>query len=68
MMTGFIKFICSKGYGFITADDGEDYFFHISQCRSEEASLVCGARVTFSLSKYMRNGEPKVDARNVTVI
>lgn len=33
-MKGRIKrFIEDKGYGFITGEDGQDYFFHISQVR-----------------------------------
>ena len=33
-MRGRIKrFIEDKGYGFITGEDGQDYFFHISQVR-----------------------------------
>ena len=33
---GNVKFFVeNKGYGFITGDDGLDYFFHVSECAEE---------------------------------
>jgi len=34
-MNGIVKFYSKKGYGFISGNDGNDYFFHISELNSE---------------------------------
>lgn len=37
MNTGTIKFFnSSKGFGFITRDNGDDLFFHVSEIQGEE--------------------------------
>lgn len=38
MSTGTVKFFnTSKGFGFITQDEGDDLFFHISELEGQEA-------------------------------
>jgi CspA family cold shock protein len=57
MAAGTVKKVVSdRGFGFITADDGKDYFFHRS---SLEASLdfdrlVGGERVEFDIEPNPR--------------
>lgn len=50
MQTGLIKwFSPSKGYGFITRDDGADIFLHHSGlAKDQERKLYPGDRVEFS--------------------
>ena len=37
MNTGTVKFFnASKGFGFITTDEGKDIFFHISEVEGQE--------------------------------
>jgi len=37
MSTGTIKFFnASKGFGFITQDQGDDLFFHVSEIQGQE--------------------------------
>lgn len=36
-MEGAVKWMSqTKGYGFITGDDGQDYFLHVSQIENNE--------------------------------
>lgn len=47
-MTGDIKFYKPDyGYGFITSDQAGDVFFHVKDCRMNEAELQPGMRVEF---------------------
>ena len=64
MATGTIKKLVSdRGFGFITADDGKDYFFHrdgLAQSLDFDR-LVGGEKVTFEIEL-----SPKGDrAKNV---
>ena len=46
-MSGTIKkLVAERGFGFITADDGKDYFFHRSGADDFDR-LDTGAKVTF---------------------
>jgi cold shock protein len=52
MTTGTIKKVVSdRGFGFITAEDGKDYFFHRNGLQSslDFDRLVGGERVTFEI-------------------
>jgi CspA family cold shock protein len=40
------RLVFDKGFGFIAADDGQEYFFHQSACQSFD-SLREGQSVTF---------------------
>jgi cold shock protein len=64
MTTGTIKKLVSeRGFGFITADDGKDYFFHRSAVASplDFDRLTGGEKVQFEIEQ-----DPKgARARNV---
>ncbi len=48
--TGTIKKLVSeRGFGFITAEDGRDYFFHRSEVESDFDRLVGGEKVNFEV-------------------
>nr|MCR5564671.1 cold shock domain-containing protein [Gammaproteobacteria bacterium] len=51
-MKGTVKwFNAGKGYGFITGEDGVDYFAHFSQIKAEGyRSLEQGQAVSFEVS------------------
>ena len=50
--TGTIKRITDKGFGFIAAPDGTEYFFHQSACTSTPFdSLREGENVTFTVGQ-----------------
>ena len=53
MTTGTIKkIVADRGFGFITAEDGKEYFFHhelTSQAPLEFDRLVGGERVSFEI-------------------
>ncbi len=55
-MLGKVKrFNKSKGFGFITADDGRDVFFHYSHIDMEGFKTIDeGARVSFDLVETER--------------
>jgi CspA family cold shock protein len=57
MASGVMKKIVSdRGFGFITADDGKDYFFHRDGLDSSLSfdRLVGGERVTFDMEASPR--------------
>ena len=64
--TGVVKwFNSSKGYGFITRDQGTDVFVHYSAIRGEGyRSLEEGQRVEFTVGK----GEKGPQAQDVDVL
>lgn len=54
MATGSIKkVVADRGFGFITADDGKDYFFHRSGLTAslDFDRLVGGEKVQFELEQ-----------------
>ncbi len=66
MKTGIIKFFdTTKGYGFITADSGKDYFFHITYLNEDLKSLenIEGLEVTFDTMTTYRS----VNATNISI-
>lgn len=65
MQKGTVKwFNKEKGFGFITAEDGKDYFVHFSAINEEGFKvLVEGQNVTFDVSE----GAKGPVASNVTV-
>jgi CspA family cold shock protein len=68
-MTGSVKwFNASKGYGFLTSDEGgEDIFVHFSEINVEGfKTLKDGTKVTFEVVREEKNG--KLRATNVTPV
>jgi CspA family cold shock protein len=64
MTEGTVKFYNrTKRFGFITGDDGKDYFFHISGVK-EEAVLNEGDKVKFDVVE----GERGPKAENIEKI
>jgi len=53
MLKGTVKwFNDDKGFGFIVAEDGNDYFAHFSQIKKEGfKTLQEGAEVTFEITQ-----------------
>lgn len=52
-MTGAVRKLSKDGYGFIAADDGQDYFFHWSACdvsSKDFRALIVRERVSFVLT------------------
>ena len=50
MSKGKVKFFnTSKGFGFITQNEGEDLFFHVSELRAETVSE--GDQVEYEISE-----------------
>jgi len=50
--TGTIKTLTGKGFGFIEAQDGKEYFFHQSACQGVSFdSLHEGQRVSFDVGQ-----------------
>ena len=56
MMTGTVKwFNAEKGFGFISQENGDDVFVHLSAVQGDGyKSLDEGQRVTFDLTKGQR--------------
>lgn len=68
MSRGTVKFFNeSKGFGFITNDDGgDDIFVHFSAIVSSSfKTLAEGQKVTFDIERDTRNG--KLRAANVNI-
>jgi len=72
MATGTIKlFFKQKGFGYVTTDKGEDFFFHISQVADELMSLVITNHyhtepITFDLEPSARK-EGELQANNINI-
>jgi CspA family cold shock protein len=50
VQTGTIKKLVSdRGFGFIAAEDGKEYFFHRSGTESDFDSLMGGEKVNFEI-------------------
>ncbi len=66
MATGTVKFFnATKGYGFISREDGEDVFVHFSNIQgSGYRSLEEGQRVEFDIAP----GRKGQEAHNVKVV
>ena len=66
MQSGIIKkLVAERGFGFIAADDGTEYFFHRSGVDVNFDSLVGGEKVTFEIEpspKGPRAGRVQVAA------
>jgi CspA family cold shock protein len=63
-MTGTIKRLTDKGFGFIAASDGKEYFFHQSACVSTPFDhLREGQEVSFTVGQ----GPKGPRAENVSV-
>lgn len=65
-MTGTVKwFNSTKGFGFITGEDGKDVFAHFSKINSEGyKTLEEGQKVSYDVV----DGEKGPQAENITVI
>jgi cold shock protein len=64
MMGTITRVVTDKGFGFITGEDGQDYFFHRSAFDRELDPMVQGLRVTFDVSR----GPKGLRAENVRVV
>jgi cold shock CspA family protein len=59
--TGIVRqYIETRGFGFITADDGADVFFHISAVGEQFGEPTKGDRVTF-VPGAGRDGRPRAN-------
>ena len=65
MPTGKVRFFnAKKGFGFVTTDEGEDVFVHISALPAGVTALRQGAKVDFSVAE----GRKGKQALSVTVL
>ena len=65
MKKGTVKeFDVTKGYGFITGEDNEDYFVHVNGLREylKSKGLRAGQRVSFDVDFGMR-GDKAINVR-----
>jgi len=63
--TGKVRFFnAEKGFGFVTTDEGEDVFVHISALPAGVTALRQGAKVDFSVAE----GRKGKQALSVTVL
>lgn len=65
MKRGVVKeYDSSKGYGFITSDDGEDYFVHVSGLREylKNKGVRPGQKVSFDVD-YDHKGDKAVNVK-----
>jgi cold shock CspA family protein len=66
-MTGAIRKLSKDGYGFIAADDGQDYFFHWSACdvnSKDFRALLIRERVSFVLTSSPK-GPRAIEIRTI---
>ena len=64
-MTGTVKeYDKAKGFGFITGDDGEDYFVHVYGLgpKLKQLGLKTGQKVNFDVDFDM-NGDKAINVR-----
>jgi len=55
MQNGTIKKLVSdRGFGFIAAEDGKEYFFHRSGTEGDFDRLVGGEQVTFEIEQSQK--------------
>ena len=60
MPTGTIKKLVSdRGFGFIAAEDGKEYFFHRSAIEGNFDSLHGGEKVTFEIESSPKGPRAK---------
>ncbi|MBL7013657.1 MAG: cold shock domain-containing protein [Candidatus Marinimicrobia bacterium] len=65
MKQGIVKeYDRTKGFGFVTSDDGEDYFVHVSGLREhlKKQGLRVGQRVSFDIDFGMK-GDKAINVR-----
>tara|TARA_Y100000590_G_scaffold38781_1_gene41557 strand:- start:990 stop:1193 length:204 start_codon:yes stop_codon:yes gene_type:complete len=65
MKKGIVKeYDLSKGYGFITGDDGEDYFVHVSGLREylKSKGVRPGQKVSFDVD-YGHKGDKAINVK-----
>ena len=64
-MTGTVKeYDRNRGFGFITGDDGDDYFVHVSGLgpKSQKFGLRAGQKVAFD-TDYDHKGDKAINVR-----
>ena len=65
MKHGIVKeYDRTKGFGFVTSNDGEDYFVHVSGLREhlKHGGLMVGQRVSFDVDIGMK-GDKAINVR-----
>ena len=64
-MNGVVKeYDKQKGFGFISGEDGEDYFVHVSGLREylKDRGLIAGQKVSFDIIFDMK-GDKAINVR-----